>query len=45
MEGVRLPGPKIKNCYLKIISPSMLPNTTLDFISDMEVTHHRYYDR
>ena len=27
------------------IFPNMLLNTSLDFISDMEVTDHKHYDR
>ena len=45
MEGVRLPSPEIQDCYLKNIFPNMMSNTSPDYISDMEVTDHRYYDR
>ena len=45
MEGVRSPSPEIQDCYLKDIFPSILSNTSLDFISDMGVTDDRHYDR
>ena len=45
MEGVRSPSPEIQDCYLEKIFPSMLSNTSLDFILDMGVTDHRHYDR
>ena len=38
MEGVTWPIPELRDCYLKKIFPSMLPNTFLDFILDMGVT-------
>ena len=41
MEGVRSPGPEIWHCHRKNFFPNMLPNTSLDFISDMGVTDHR----
>ena len=36
---------KKKTVYLKKNYPNMLSNTSLDFISDMGVTDHNYYDR
>ena len=44
MKGVKSRSPEIQDCYLKNIFPSMLLNTSLDFISDMGVTDHRHYD-
>ena len=40
MEGVISPSPEIQGHYLKNIFRSMLSNTALDFISNMEVTDH-----
>ena len=45
MEEVRSPSPEIQDCYLKNMFPNKLSNTSLDFISDMEVTDHKHYDR
>ena len=36
---------KYKIAIWKNIFPNMLSNTSPDFISDMEVTDHRHYDR
>ena len=44
MEGVRMSGPEIMDCLFKNIFSNMLPNTSWDFISDMEVNDHRHYD-
>ena len=45
MERVRSPSPEFKDCYLKKNFPNLLSNTFSDFIPDMVVTDHRYYDR
>ena len=46
MEGGGSPSPEIQDCYLKKnIFPNMLSNTSLDFISEIEVNDHRHYDR
>ena len=44
MQGVRSPSPGIQDCCFKNIFPSMLSNTSLDFILDMEVTDQIHYD-
>ena len=45
MEEVSLPSPEIWDCYLKNIFPNMFSNTSLDFVSDMEVTDHKHFDQ
>ena len=45
MEEVRSSSPEKQDCHLKNVFRNMLSNTTLDFISDMDVTDYKHYDQ